>query len=265
MKKILAIISTGLLLSLFSCEEVIEVNLNESNPQWVIEANIDDEDKEARVFISQTGSYSTPTSPTPGTGALITIRSSGGQAYDLTEYEPGKYNATDIDLQVLEQYELEVELEGKSYGAISILQAPVKIDSLSSEFRSGAFGFGEGYYLRLEFQDPPEVRNYLRFEISVNGVPRPDIALYDDNLTDGNKVSFPLFVEPFEEGEIVEVKAYSLDFDQYRYWTGLSEILGFGNGGGESAAPANPPSNLSNDALGYFGVSSVSFVTKEVK
>lgn len=250
---------------MLSCEEVIEIDLNESSPQWVIEANIDDQDKEALVSITQTGSYTRPGAIQPGTGASITVASSDGQFYDLAEYESGKYIAADIDLQVLQPYTLTVELEGKTYEAISILQAPVKIDSLSSEFRTGAFGFGEGYYLRLEFQDPPGERNYLRFEIIVNGVPRSDIALYDDNLTNGNRVSFPLFVEPFELGDVVEVKAYSLDFDQYRYWTGLSEILGFGNGGGESAAPANPPTNLSNDALGYFGVSSVSVVTKEVK
>lgn len=265
MKKIPEIISFIFLLSLFSCEEVIEIDLNESNAQWVIEANIDDQNNQAQVSISQTGSYFNPGPISPGTGANITLNSSDGNFYDLTEYEPGKYASTDIDLQVLQQYDLSVELEGKTYEAISVLQAPVNIDSLSSEFRSGAFGFGEGYYLRLEFQDPPGVRNYLRFEIIVNGTLRSDIALYDDNLTDGNRVSFPLFVEPFELGDIVEVKAYSMDFDQYRYWTGLSEILGFGNGGGESAAPANPPSNFSNDALGYFGVSSVSLVTKEVK
>lgn len=263
MKKTFNIIALSLSFFLFACEEVIEIDLNQSSPQWVIEAHIDDEDKKAQVRLSKTGSYFDPGSYPVGTGASISIKSSNGQSYELAEETPGNYIAENVDLQLLDQYNLKVELAGKTYEAFSVLQPAVSIDSLSSEFRSGVLGLGEGYYLRLEFQDPPGVRNYLRFEITVNGFPRSEIALYDDNLTDGNKVSFPLFVSPFQLGDKVVVKAYSLDYNLYKYWTSLSEILG-ATGGGESAAPANPPSNLTNDALGYFEVSSVSEVFKEI-
>lgn len=260
MKKLINIAWLPLLLLLFSCEEVIEIDLNESNPQWVIEAQVDDQDQLARVNISQTGSYFEPKDFAPGTGASVILE--GADRYDLAEIEPGKYQAGNIDLKLLEQYKLAVELDGKTYEGFSTLQAPVQIDSLSVEFRSGAFD--EGYYLRAEFTDPPGIRNYLRFEFMVNGVSRPDIALYDDSFTDGNQVAFPLFINPFSKGDLVEVKVHALDFAAYRYWTGLSEILGLGNGGGESAAPANPPSNLSNDALGYFSVSSITKVSVKI-
>ncbi|MEM6802367.1 MAG: DUF4249 domain-containing protein, partial [Bacteroidota bacterium] len=250
---------------LFSCEEIIEVNLNESNPQWVIEARIDDQTNEALVDISSTASYFEPGEFEPGRGASVSISSSTGESYELTEYAAGKYRASNVDLQLQEQYDLQVELEGKSYEAISILQAPLQIDSLVTEFRAGGIGPEEGYYVRLAFQDPPGVRNYLRLEIWVNGELRPDIGLYDDNLTDGNEIAFPLFIDPFELGDTVEIKVHAVDFEVYRYWTALSSILGNDPGGGNSAAPANPPTNISNDALGYFGVSSVTEVSKVIR
>lgn len=259
----LILISSSLFL--FSCEEVIEIDLNESNPQWVIEARIDDETNEALVDISKTSSYFEPGEAEVGTGATVSISSSTGDSYELTEYAPGKYRAPDVNLQLQEQYELKVELEGKTYEAISILQAPLEIDSLITEYRAGGLGPGEGYYVRLAFQDPPGVRNYLRLEIYVNGEARPDIGLYDDNLTDGNEIAFPLFIDPFELGDTVEIKAHAVDYEVYRYWTGLSSIVGEEPGGGDSAAPANPPSNISNDALGYFGVSSVRTVSTVIQ
>lgn len=265
MKYLINILLISCFSFLFSCEEIIEIDLNESNPQWVIEARIDDQTNEALVDISKTASYFEAGEFEVGTGANVSIKSSTGETYELTEYVAGKYRAPNINLKLQAQYELKVELEGKTYEAISILQAPLQIDSLLTEFRGGGIGPGEGYYVRLAFQDPPGVRNYLRFEIWVNGELRPDIGLYDDNLTDGNEIAFPLFIEPFELGDTVEIKAHSLDFDIYRYWTGLSSILGGDPGGGDSAAPANPPGNISNDALGYFEVSSVTEVSTVIR
>ena len=261
MKYLIRLIAISSSLFLFSCEEVIEIDLNESNPEWVIEARIDDETNEALVDISKTTSYFEPGVSEVGSGATVSISSTTGDTYELSEYAPGKYRAPDINLQLQEQYELKVELEGQTYEAISILQAPLQVDSLVTEYRGGGIGPGEGYYVRLAFQDPPAVRNYLRLEIWVNGEARPDIGLYDDNLTDGNEIAFPLFIEPFELGDTVEIKVHAVDFEVYRYWTGLSSLLGDAPGGGDSAAPANPPSNISNDALGYFGVSSVTRVS----
>ncbi|MEM8887208.1 MAG: DUF4249 domain-containing protein [Bacteroidota bacterium] len=257
------LISSSLLL--FSCEEVIEIDLNESNPQWVIEARIDDETHEALVDISKTSSYFESGEAEVGSGASVMINSSFGDSYELTEYAPGKYRALDVNLQLQEQYELKVELEGKTYEAISILQAPLQVDSLVTEYLAAGLGPGEGYFVRLAFQDPPGVRNYLRLEIWVNGELRPDIGLYDDNLTDGNELVFPLFIDPFELGDSVEIKVHAIDYEVHRYWTGLSSILGNAAGGGASAAPANPPSNISNDALGYFGVSSVTRVSTVIR
>ncbi|MEL6252073.1 MAG: DUF4249 domain-containing protein [Bacteroidota bacterium] len=265
MKYLIKLILISGTLLLFSCEEVIEIDLNEANPQWVIEGRIDDETNEALVDISRTTSYFEPGDAEVGSGATVSVSSTTGDTYELSEYAPGKYRAENINLQLQEQYELKVELEGQIYEAISILQAPLQVDSLISEIRAGGLGLGEGYFVRMAFQDPPGVRNYLRMEVWVNGELRPDIGLYDDNLADGNELAFPLFIDPFELGDSVEIKVHAIDYEVHRYWTALNTILGNDPGGGDSAAPANPPSNISNDALGYFGVSSVTRVSTVIQ
>ena len=190
MKNNIFIISIALFL--ISCEEVIEIDLNEANPQWVIEGSLTDQAGPVMVHISQSGSYFAPGDYPKYTGADVNIISSTGQSWDLSERETGLYVADHLEGKSGDSYRLVVDLDGEKYEAISTLPQPLELDTVLFEYRSGAIGLGEGYMLRVRFQDPPGEPTYLRFMVKANGEPVNHYFLYDDNLSDGQEVEFPL-------------------------------------------------------------------------
>jgi hypothetical protein len=58
-----------------------------------------------------------------------------------------------------------------------------------------------------------------------------------------------------QSGDTLEVKMYCVDKNIYNYFFSLGQITG--NNSFNSASPANPNSNLSNGALGYFSAHTV--------
>ncbi|MEL6671977.1 MAG: DUF4249 domain-containing protein [Bacteroidota bacterium] len=257
----------GLLLSIGSftaCEEVIEVELNEANPQWVVEGQLDATQGTAEVRVSQTGNYFGEASYLPGEGASVSLTHQDGTRYDLVEQTAGRYAAGNIASTPGDQFTLEVEIEGETIVGQATTQAGVTVDSLSANLQGGFFGQEEGYVVFVNFQEPAESDTYLRFHLTVNGAARNDILLYDDGLTNGAQAAFPLFPLRFKQGDEVEVEAWAVDEASYRYFTSLSEIVGQGVGPG-AAAPANPTNNLTGNSLGYFTVFSKSEASLKIE
>ena len=255
MKNIIYLISISFLL--FSCEEVIDIDLNESQPQWVIEGRLTDQAGPVEVRISQSGSYFEPGNYPLFEGARVSISSSSGQSWNLSEKAAGLYVTDPMKGIGGETYRLEVDLDGQKYEAISTLTQAIQLDTVLYEYRSSAIGLGEGYMLRVRFQDPPGVPTYLRFIVKANGETVDQYFLYDDNLSDGQQVEFPLFGSFYEAGTDIEISIMSLDEANYIYFSSLGQILGL-IVQPAAATPSNPPSNFTPDVLGYFGAYGVS-------
>ena len=73
----------------------------------------------------------------------------------------------------------------------------------------------------------------------------------DDENTNGNYIDIPLFIRSFEIGDTIDLSLLNIDEKSYDYLLTLNTIIGNGQ---PSAAPANPNSNFSNGALGYFAI-----------
>ncbi|MNY17369.1 hypothetical protein D3C86_1506870 [compost metagenome] len=84
----------------------------------------------------------------------------------------------------------------------------------------------------------------------------------NDRLTDGNAVPSVLFFtgnkddeDQVKTGDKVEIEMQCIDKNIFNYWYTLSQQSQNGPGGG--TIPGNPPSNISNNALGYFSAHTV--------
>ena len=87
MRKIIYLVLAALALS--SCEKVIDVDLNEAEKKYVIEANLSDQAGSALVLLTQTRNFD-ESNDFPGvSGAVVTISEAGGASYTLTESAPG--------------------------------------------------------------------------------------------------------------------------------------------------------------------------------
>ncbi|NQU53338.1 MAG: DUF4249 domain-containing protein [Bacteroidetes bacterium] len=245
-------ISIVLLFSIFACEKVIDVDLNEAHPGIVIEGNLSRSPISAEVRLSKTGSYFGESSNDKISGATVIIKNDFGESFSLIEFENGFYKSFEITPEVGATYTLTVETEGEVYKASSTLHQTVQIDTLSYFYDEG-FGFmDEGYLLKALFTDPSEIENYYRIKIYVGDTLKNennDFIIFDDRVIDGNSIEITLRGNIFDVGDTVSVELISLDKGAYEYYNGFQELINVNPG---SAAPANPTSNISNGALGYF-------------
>lgn len=246
----LILILSGMFIS--GCEKVIDVDLNEASPALVIQGNLSSDQKVAEVKLTMTTSYFDTLSPEKVSGAKVTLEVDNGKKIVLSETLKGVYAAFGLRPVYDTKYRLTVEAKDKTYQAESVLNPPVVIDSVTWEYDEGSSFFDAGYYLNVWFFDPPSIQNYYRVQIYRNGLLKrsmDDLIVFNDRYVDGNKVSISLFNDPYYLNDTVLVQLISLDKNAYDYFSTLGELINTNPG---SAAPANPNTNFSNGALGYF-------------
>ena len=237
-----------------SCEKVIDIDLNEANPQLVIVSQLWEGTNDFVVSITETTSYYTPEEANQVNNALVTIQEDGANAVVLENVGEGKYTAVDFTATAGKTYTLIVEVNGVTNTASSTMLTDIPLDEIASEFVPGMFGQDGGYFVFLAFQDIPVENNYWRIFYKLNGEIQDNgenLFLFEDSSTNGSYLTFPIWTQLFELGDEVEVTLGHMDASMYDYFITLDGIAG--QSAGQSAAPANPNTNWSNGALGYFG------------
>jgi hypothetical protein len=116
----------------------------------------------------------------------------------------------------------------------------------------------------VNFQDPPGQRNDYRFIETLNGKLLPEIFVFEDRLSDGRYIRQTLYNDTsiLHDGDQLTVDMYCVDKNIYDYFFSL--FLVTGNNGFQSASPANPNTNISNGALGYFSAHTIRSRTLQV-
>ncbi|HYH13663.1 MAG TPA: DUF4249 domain-containing protein, partial [Flavisolibacter sp.] len=94
----------------------------------------------------------------------------------------------------------------------------------------------------------------------INDRKNKDIFVQNDDLTNGRKNTNTLFNhdDEIKSGDRIRVELQTIDQPVYKYWYSLWQGA---TGGGNAASPANPLSNLSGSALGYFSAHALSSKT----
>ena len=91
----------------------------------------------------------------------------------------------------------------------------------------------------------------------LNGREIPNVLVFEDRLSDGRYIEQPLFNDSayLQPGDTLQMSMYCVDKNVYSYLFSLISVTG--NNSFQSATPANPISNISNGALGYFSAHTV--------
>jgi hypothetical protein len=253
---IMAFVSTTWFVS--GCEQVVSVDLNTANPRIVIEGNIKDQPGPYSVFLSTTGSYfdSTLAAP-PISHAQVIITDDIGNCDTLKEMASGTYQSSTLRGISGRTYTLSVNTDGKKYLATSSMPTKVLIDSLYALPRHSLNG-ESGYDIYIKFKDPPELGNYYRinarssFVIPTDSIDGRRYRLFTDKLTNGNEMTERIRAgKNVNVGDTITIELCSIDKASYDYFHTLSNILS-SDRSPTSLSPANPNSNISGDALGYF-------------
>ena len=136
-----------------SCQNVVQVKLDEGSKLYVIDAFLQSGFDAQLIRITTSSPYFSNEKPLPIINANVKLRDLKTKAlYTFYHYRNGQYQVfagKDSFAVVNHQYELEVEIDGTLYKAITIQPRPAKIDSISAEYTSGNTVFGqsiEPYY-----------------------------------------------------------------------------------------------------------------------
>jgi hypothetical protein len=258
MKKVLSFFSLIILLT--SCENVIEIDLDYMKPKLVIEGVINDNDKQCIIKLSKTADYfNQETNPTVS-DAVITLNDNAGTIVNFNEIEPGIYMEESVQTKPNINYTLNILSEGDRYVANATIPQKVNIDSITCQYNSESILYEIGYVVSCHFSDPEEFRNFYRlktYNINDRTKAKNSKDLYNDDLFNGNNVELTWSYDVYQQSDTVVVELYSLDMQTYDYYKTLFSI----SGGAEMMSfttPANPNTNISNGALGYFGAYTVS-------
>ncbi len=255
MKKIFAILFFTLLFT--SCEEVIYVPLNSADPAIVIEGQVTNYPGPYQVRITTTTDFYDPSTVPPVNNATVYVEDDLGHSWYFTEQRPGYYNNDQFTGEPGRTYSLNVKVKDRFYHATSYMPPPVSIDSLDQGYFAGTRFADAGYYIILYFTDPPDTTNYYRIRLYKGDQAGTVIYVLDDQLMDGNPVNLLLFGSAYEAGDTAVVELQSIDEKVYRFLLTLSNVNASSPSGPEYT-PANPETNLSGEALGYFGAVSLS-------
>ncbi len=261
--KIQNIASLALFISLFfGCKKVIDVKLKNAGAQTVITGEINNRQGPYTVTISKTVNFTSDNNFPPVSGAFVTI-SGNGVTDTLKETNPGTYLTHTIKGKAGETYNLYVSVEGKVYTSASTMPQRVRIDSLTF-----LLGRKDALYAVVNFQDPVGVENYYQFIEYINGEKLPNgrgNSVFSDRLSDGRYISRVLYDDSSDvkAGTTLTVQMNCIDEPVYNYLNELLQISGSGSGF-SSQAPANPTSNITGGALGYFSANTVSTSTVNI-
>ena len=240
------------MLLLTSCKKTINVDLKNSTPQIVIEGNVTDAPGAYLVVISKTVDFSADNTYPPVTDAFVTISDSTAHITDtLTQVLPGVYVTSQIKGFPKHTYYLNVSEGNKAYTANSTMPLPVSIDSISFAQNIG-FNNKEEINAIANFRDPPGIANYYWFTEAVNSRQIPNIFVFEDRLSDGRYIEYPMYNDSsyLNPGDTLQLTMNCVDENTYNYFNTLINVTGGNNF--QAVTPANPVTNLSNGALGYF-------------
>src|ERR1035437_694632 len=108
-----------LLFTFFSCQKVININLNSASPQIVVQGNISNQAEAYSVQLAQTVNFSDPNSFPPVSGAKVLLNDNAGNSDTLKENPAGIYTGSKLSGTPNRSYMLLINANGKNYTSVS--------------------------------------------------------------------------------------------------------------------------------------------------
>lgn len=246
-----------------SCTEIIQIDINNSDPQMVVEANIGDGET-ARVILTQSVNFYTTDEYPPIQDATVTLTDNEGITETLIQKAPGIYVSVNMKGAIGKTYDLHIQRGQRIITSSCKIPDYVPVDTfrvVNSIYPGGGPPVlpnqpANFYEVYVSYSDPADEKNYYRIILSVNGVLSGNNYIYDDRLTNGNQVENLLVVyDPeLETGDSIQIEVQCIDKAVYEYFKSMGNSS---MGPGNTSSPSNPYTNLNGAILGYFSAHTV--------
>lgn len=264
MKRILLLL---MLLSIVSCEEVVDIELEESAPRLVVEASLlwnqDLQENVQLVRLTTTAPYFQENIPA-AKGATVTIFTETGEEYIFTEVADGIFTNDNIPPVRNVEYRLVITYQDEVYVATEEFIPVPELDFVEQSL--GGFS-GDEPEFKVFYRDPAETENFYLFKYLNEKV---SLQIYDDEFINGNQTFAFFSDEDAEAGDVVrfEIQGISKGFYEFMY------ILRSQSGTAGGPFQTQPgivrgnivnTTNPENFAFGFFRLSGTNFLTYEVQ
>lgn len=258
-----------LFLLLVSCEEVIKVELEESEPRLVIEASliwiIGSDGKYQSIQISETSAFYKEELTAVET-ANVRVISEEGVEFNFEHRSNGLYVNSGFHPELNKKYELEVKYDGDLYTASEKL-VPVSGIDYVAQTQNGGFA-GDEYEIKAYYTDPANEENYYLFKFIDENV---FLEFYEDEFTNGNQIFGYFSNEEIERGDEILIQMEGISKEYYEFLFILRSQIGTNEGGPFETMPATVKGNIINRStpekypLGYFRLSQADSTSYEVQ
>jgi len=247
-----------------SCEKTVQLDVDQTQSQYIVEGLVTNQNKKHFVKISKSNSLYQTGQPPKVSDAEVQVTDNEGNSWNFIENEAGEYlSETAFAGKVGNIYTMTINVDGKTLTASDELFYVEPIDTLIAFIDEEAYedpvSEGQFWDVYLFLIEPQETEDYYRYKAFLNdeelNESGDEITVFNDvgvaeNI---NGVSTGYF---YEEGDIVRIEWYSLSREAFIFYNSLYENLN-NDGGVFSGQPANVASNISGEAVGFFQASSV--------
>lgn len=271
-------------IGLSSCEDVIDIQIQDGVEQLVIDAWITNKNEDQVVKLSLSQPYFDNTEPKMVTEATVILFDQDSIAYPFLDLNnTGKYilpKEAGGFLKENNRYALYVKYKDQEFAALSVYRPVPKIDSIAYEYFEFPFTGQDstetsGYFAEFYAKDPQGEGDTYWIKTRKNGKLINDPAQisisYDGGFSPGGGSDGLTFILPvrqsindgfYQHGDSLNVELWSITPDAYLYLLQVRQESA--NGGIFATPPANIPTNIFNldsrsevKALGFFGISQV--------
>ncbi len=242
-------VAISVLITMSSCEEIIEIDLNSSDPALVIEASLY-KDSVSVVHLTKTANYFSIDEPAPIENASVTI-TTGNISEELSYIGNGNYIGQSIIGKEDINYNVEIVWNETEYTGSAYLPKQTEIISLEVvEFQPPSPHAPLFLQIESTFLDDPERENfYLLRYIQNDTILTGQYFAFSDLMAFNDTISFTNPMMSFDPGDEVVLKVFSIDEPLYNFFVQLNDALS--GGMAMSSTPYNPTSNIEG-AMGYF-------------
>lgn len=246
-----------------SCEDVIDVDLDTSEPRLVVEASINwmknTPGNIQQIKLSKTTPYFDP-GVIPANGAVVTITDEDSNVFVFNEREmTGIYETQNFLPALNKTYYLTIEYDGETYTGNELLMPVAEIEDAEQGI---APGFSEDEIeIKAYFTDPADTENYYLYSFEVHN--KYTLDAYKDEFFNGNRIFAYYSNDELEPNDEIIIHGYGISERYYNFMFTLLSQTNDQGGGPFETQPATVRGNIVNEtnsenfAFGYFRLSQV--------
>lgn len=257
-------IALGFVLLIFSaCTKEIDIDLEEGDRRLVVDAWFTSNPQVHEIRLTQTSDYFSQEAAPLVSGASVSI-TGGGDVWAFNEVEPGLYqSAPNAHAKLGHTYTLDITYDGQNYQASDYCDTVPNLDQMALWYEDD--GDDQWYNILIWTTELAGYGHWYCWRVLHNGEYMKDTLseiYFDSDEYLGDGLTFEAY--PIEwvdandvvSGDTITLEQHNISKQTYDAFNAILTETEW-KGGIFDSPPANVPSNISNNGLGVFVVSSV--------